>query len=194
MERTFVMADTPSFPDANPVILSTRQKQLQLIWSMIPRQRLAHVRLKNRVSIDYQRRNQAPVWKIGEPIFFDLKDSAAQFIKASEHTPRQPEPCELRADCSAQKNPPTINSSVRWGGLPLPSINPPTGRMLLPLYSSALSISMMALSDNGAKSWLSGKPIVGIGNIQPTVVRKNDGKIGRLYAQRRFGVEASSNE
>jgi hypothetical protein len=52
----------------------------------------------------------------------------------------------------------------------------------------------MALSDNGAKSWLSGKPIVGIGNIQPTVVRKNDGKLVAFMRNAGSALEASSNE
>ena len=53
----------------------------------------------------------------------------------------------------------------------------PKGRILLPLYSDALSLSMMGISDDGGTSWFNSKPIVGIGNIQPTIVRKNDGTL-----------------
>jgi predicted neuraminidase len=35
----------------------------------------------------------------------------------------------------------------------------------------------MAISDDGGKSWFASKPIYGLGNIQPSVVRRNDGTL-----------------
>ena len=35
----------------------------------------------------------------------------------------------------------------------------------------------MAISDDGGKTWFSGKPTLGFGAIQPSVVRRNDGTL-----------------
>jgi len=53
----------------------------------------------------------------------------------------------------------------------------PNGRILLPLYSDGFSFSLMAISDDGGQTWFASEPIVGYGNIQPSVVRKKDGTL-----------------
>ncbi len=53
----------------------------------------------------------------------------------------------------------------------------PSGRILLPLYTDTFSISIMAVSDDGGQTWYASKPLIGFGNIQPSVVRKNDGTL-----------------
>jgi predicted neuraminidase len=53
----------------------------------------------------------------------------------------------------------------------------PSGRILLPLYSDTYSISIMAISDDGGRSWYASKPLIGFGNIQPTVLRRSDGTL-----------------
>lgn len=174
----FVMADTPNFPDANPVIFIDGQKQLQLIWSMIIANDWRRSFLKNRVSEDYQRRNQAPVWKIGEPLFFDLKDIASRIHRGVEQY-LQENPTQTNAERIAllkKSAEDKFLSRMGWIARSHP-VRIPSGRILLPLYSDALSLSMMALSDDGGKSWFGSKPIVGLGNIQPTVVRKHDGSL-----------------
>ena len=196
----FVMADTPNFPDANPVIFIDGQKQLQLIWSVILANDWRTSFLKYRVSVEYQRRNQAPVWKIGEPLFYDLKDITSLVHRGIEQY-LQGNPTHVNAEQIAllkKSADDKFLSRLGWIARSHP-LTLPTGRMVLPLYSSALSLSMMALSDNGAKTWFSGKPIVGIGNIQPTVVRKNDGKLVAFMrnagsALKRLQMSESSDE
>src|SRR5207247_6387502 len=53
----------------------------------------------------------------------------------------------------------------------------PSGRMLLPLYSDTFSISIMAITDDNGRTWSASKPLIGFGNIQPTVLRRNDGTL-----------------
>jgi predicted neuraminidase len=53
----------------------------------------------------------------------------------------------------------------------------PSGRIILPLYSDTFSISIMALSDDEGTTWHASKPLIGFGNIQPTVLRRNDGTL-----------------
>ena len=53
----------------------------------------------------------------------------------------------------------------------------PSGRILLPLYTDTFSISIMAISDDGGETWYASAPLIGWGNIQPTVLRRNDGTL-----------------
>jgi len=53
----------------------------------------------------------------------------------------------------------------------------PSGRILLPLYSDTFSISLMAVSDDDGAHWYASKPLMGFGNIQPAVLRRNDGTL-----------------
>ena len=51
------------------------------------------------------------------------------------------------------------------------------GRILLPLYSDGLNMSIVALSDDDGDTWKPSLPIVGRGPIQPALAIKNDGTI-----------------
>jgi len=176
--KPFVMADTANFPDANPVVFVDGEKQLQLIWSMIIANDWRASFIKNRVSVDFQRRKQAPVWKIDEPLFIDLKDFTAHLQRSIEEYIRD-KPAHSNSERLALLKKAAGNkllTRMGWIARSRP-LTLPSGRILLLLYFAALSLSMMAISDDGGKSWFNSKPIVGIGNIQPTVVRKNNGTL-----------------
>jgi predicted neuraminidase len=51
------------------------------------------------------------------------------------------------------------------------------GRMVLPLYSDGFSFSLMALTDDGGAHWQFSQPLVGPGNIQPSIAIKKDGTL-----------------
>jgi predicted neuraminidase len=53
----------------------------------------------------------------------------------------------------------------------------PSGRILLPLYSDGFNASLMAISDDAGETWAASRPIVGLGPIQPSVVRQDDGTL-----------------
>jgi predicted neuraminidase len=62
----------------------------------------------------------------------------------------------------------------------MPRVHPivlPSGRWILPLYSDTFSCSIMAVSDDAGESWRASEPLIGFGNIQPSLVRKNDGTL-----------------
>jgi predicted neuraminidase len=50
-------------------------------------------------------------------------------------------------------------------------------RIILPLYSDGFSFSLMAITDDGGKTWQFSEPLVGAGNIQPSIARKADGTL-----------------
>jgi predicted neuraminidase len=51
-------------------------------------------------------------------------------------------------------------------------------RLIVPLYSDGFDFSLMALTDDWGATWRTSRPLVGAGNIQPSIVRHRD---GRLY-------------
>ena len=174
----FVMADTPNFPDANPVIFIDGKSSLQLISSVILANDWRTSFLTTHMSADYQRRQVAPIWKTSAPLFLDLKEFTAnlrqnveEFVHNNQTYP-QSELLALRKKSVGDG----FLHRLGWIARSRP-IKLPTGRILLPLYSAELSLSMMAISDDGGRSWSSSKPMVGLGNIQPTVVRKKDGTL-----------------
>ena len=62
----------------------------------------------------------------------------------------------------------------------MPRVHPivlPSGRWILPLYSDTFSASIMAISDDRGATWTASQPLIGFGNIQPSLVRKNDGEL-----------------
>ena len=50
-------------------------------------------------------------------------------------------------------------------------------RMILPLYSDGLNLSLMAITEDGGKTWKFSEPILGGGAIQPTLAQNKDGSI-----------------
>ena len=50
-------------------------------------------------------------------------------------------------------------------------------RLIVPLYSDGFSFSLMAITDDWGASWKTSTPIVGFGNIQPSLARKKDGTL-----------------
>jgi predicted neuraminidase len=50
-------------------------------------------------------------------------------------------------------------------------------RIILPLYSDGLNFSLMAITDDCGKTWQFSEPLVGPGNIQPSIAIKSDGTL-----------------
>jgi len=50
-------------------------------------------------------------------------------------------------------------------------------RMLLPLYSDGLNLSLMAITDDLGETWQFSEPIIGGGAVQPTLAENKDGSI-----------------
>ena len=50
-------------------------------------------------------------------------------------------------------------------------------RMIIPLYSDGFSFSLMAITDDAGQTWQFSDPLVGAGNIQPSIAKKADGTL-----------------
>jgi hypothetical protein len=53
-------------------------------------------------------------------------------------------------------------------------------RLIVPLYSDGFSFSLMAITDDWGKTWRTSAPLVGQGNIQPSIAQKRDGTLFTL--------------
>lgn len=52
-----------------------------------------------------------------------------------------------------------------------------SGRMVIPLYSDGFSFSIMAYTDDWGETWEFSNPLVGAGNIQPTIAETESGEL-----------------
>lgn len=50
-------------------------------------------------------------------------------------------------------------------------------RIVLPLYSDGFDFSLMAITDDDGETWQFSEPLVGAGNIQPSIAVKSDGTL-----------------
>lgn len=100
----FVLADTPGFPDINPVLFVDPQRRLWLFWYTVIANQWETSLLKYRISYDYTAQEGPPVWawqdvlhvKPGDPAERGVKPDdrfvVAIKTKAAEYAQRQPIP------------------------------------------------------------------------------------------------------
>jgi Neuraminidase (sialidase) len=50
-------------------------------------------------------------------------------------------------------------------------------RLIVPLYSDGFSFSLMAITDDWGATWKVSNPLIGAGNIQPSIVKRKDGSL-----------------
>jgi predicted neuraminidase len=170
----FELADTPGFPDTNPVVYVDRKERLWLFWPAILANEWETALMKYRMSTDYSRPGP-PRWTEADNILLIPKNLAERtqevFKRDLKPTPMGRYATRLVAMASDK-----LSARLGWFTRTHP-IELPTGRMLLPLYSDGFSYGLMGITDDGGKTWFASEPIVGMGNIQPSVVRRKDGTL-----------------
>jgi hypothetical protein len=50
-------------------------------------------------------------------------------------------------------------------------------RLIVPLYSDGFNFSLMAITDDWGQTWHTSTPLIGEGNVQPSIVRRKDGSL-----------------
>lgn len=176
----FLMADTYNLPDCNPVLFLNEKGKLFLVWIAVLANRWENSILVCKTSNDYLKPGP-PVWKTQENIFLKPDDSFAGEVKSrlkdlpstgagwSAYAPKYD---DLIIEASKDET----KRSMGW----MTRIHPlllPRGRILLPLYSDGYNFSLIAISDDYGLTWRSSKPVVGRGNVQPSLVQKKNGDI-----------------
>lgn len=178
----FLMADTPQFPDCNTAMHVDDQGRLWLFWPTILANSWESCVTNYRISTEYGN-DGPPVWAWQGVILLQPRDFEARMIEALDRYLDQPgarRPAQVDSPAKLASFKTRIRdklfSRLGWQPRCKPSVLP-TGRLLLPLYSDTYSVSLMAVSDDRGRTWSASQPLVGFGNIQPAVLRRNDGAL-----------------
>ena len=176
----FLMADTPDFPDCNPVLFIDQKERLRLFWIVVRANRWEQSILKYRMSTDYQRL-EVPKWDWQDIILLKPGDTFAETIEAAfreliTEEPMWAEYAPLYSTMITEAARDKAKRQTGWMTRTHPIVLP-GGRILLPLYSDGYNVCLVAISDDDGENWRAGKPIVGLGPIQPSIVRKKDGTL-----------------
>jgi predicted neuraminidase len=174
-EPRFLMADTPGYPDCNPALFAAPDGSLWLFWPTILDHRWEGALLK------YARCDRPPA-EAGPPKWSQtgvLHVTPRNFAEAMHQAV-----AALSAEEKARYHA-FLDEAVRRSGDELyqrlgwmPRVHPivlPSGSWVLPLYSDTFSASIMVVSDDRGATWTASRPLIGFGNIQPSLVRKQDG-------------------
>lgn len=208
----FVMADTPNYPDCNPVLFIGPDEKLWLFWITILTNRWESSLLKYRTATDYTQPGP-PRWDWQDTIHITPPDSFIEdmlgpwpaFLKEfpdliPELTGKERE--EVTADeelyfFMEKKVQDKMLQRLGW----MTRIHPlllPSGKLLLPLYTDAFSVGLIAMTSDKGQTWQSSRPLVGYGNIQPSLVRKKDGTLVAMMREngprQRIRTATSSDE
>ncbi len=176
----FVMADTPGFPDCNPVLFIDNRDRLWLFWIPVLANRWQHSLLMFRRSEEYMGEGP-PLWSWQGVIILKPGEEFAEEIARGFEELQVEEGCwgeyappYTRMVVEAAKDP--IKRQTGW----MTRIHPtqlPSGRILLPLYSDGFNLALVAFSDDEGETWQPSSPIVGLGPVQPSIVVKKDGTL-----------------
>jgi len=176
----FQMADTPGFPDCNPVLYIDRKKRLWMFWITVLAERWECSQLKYRLANDPGGEAE-PAWSWQDVIqlkpgtqFGKVMKQRFEELKLEEGAWAEYALPYSRMLVTAADDP--YKRQTGWMSRTHP-LTLPSGRILLPLYSDGFNASLMAISDDDGQTWQASTPIIGLGPIQPTVARRKDGTL-----------------
>ena len=175
-----MIADTPGYPDCNPALFAAPDRSLWLFWPTILDHRWEGALLKFAVARgDIPRSGPIP-WAREGVIHMTPKGFAEDMEKAiadlKREQPKLDERVQKYLDVVSTRSKDELYQRLGW----MPRVHVtvlPSGRWLLPLYSDTFSVSIVAISDDKGATWVTSKPMIGFGNIQPSIVRKDDGTL-----------------
>ena len=176
----FLMADTYNIPDCNPVLFLNHQHKLFLVWIAVEANRWEYSILRYRTSIDYNK-SGAPVWNWQDNILLKPDDRFSKEVKSkfkdlppgrSAWAAYAPQYDNMIIEASKDEGKRSIGWMTRIKPLLLGD-----NKIMLPLYSDGFNFSLVAISDDDGTNWYPSLPIVGRGNVQPSLIQKKDGTV-----------------
>lgn len=176
----FLMVDTPGFPDGNTCMMVDKQGRLFLFWPLVLANTWESCVTQMLVS-NNPVGDACPQWSRRDTLWLKPADFSSKAIEVLDEMVRelpQPIPAKFEDYLTKAKSmlPDKLNQRLGWQTRCKPTVLP-SGRILLPLYTDTFSISIMAISDDQGQSWRASEPLIGFGNIQPSVVRRSDGTL-----------------
>lgn len=174
------MADTAGFPDCNTALWIDKNDKLWLFWPVVLANSWESCLTHYRTSSDFQK-GGAPKWDWQGNIPLKPKDFEPVMLREFALWQKQIEdktklPVSLNDEFVKKRVGDKLLSRLGWQ----PRCKPvalSTGRIVLPLYSDTYSAGLMALSDDGGKTWFASAPLAGFGSIQPSVLERTDGTL-----------------
>lgn len=176
--KEFLLADNPEFPDCNTTLFIDAKNQLWLFWPVILANSWESCITQYRVSSKYTEPG-APQWDWQGNILLKPVDFETVMLREFELWKKslgQPLPEKLADEYVKKKVSDKLLARLGWQPRCKPIVLK-SGRIVLPLYSDTYSAGLMALSDDGGKSWFASRPLAGFGSIQPAVVEKANGHL-----------------
>lgn len=181
----FLMADTPGYPDTNSTMFVDPRKRLWLLWPTILANEWHTALMKYKIATVFGR-NGVPTWETSEVLHVTPGDEFARTVHAEvdwivasgqvnaagENAERGRAYLERLKKDAADK----LTRRLGWMTRAHPYVLDGT-RLIVPLYSDGFSFSLMAITDDWGATWKTSTPLVGLGNIQPSLARKTDGTL-----------------
>lgn len=187
----FTLADTPGYPDTNCTMFIDPSGRLWLMWPTIMANLWESALMKYKISSSYSQ-NGPPKWDLQEVLHVTPGPEFEETVKRvlDEWEAKQPLSPEAPRETlqaymtrirklAADK----LSRRIGWMTRAHPFVfTLPAGkqRLIVPLYSDGFSFSLMAISDDWGQTWHTSTPLIGGGNIQPSIVRKQDGTLYTL--------------
>ena len=177
----FTIENVPGYPDANPTFFLDDRERLWLLWPTILANEWHTALMKYRISTDYDQ--DPPTWSVSRVMHLKPGEQFLETVRAEQDRIERPdaraeEQDELREHLAANERKAADKYYRRLGWMTRAHPTQlPDGRILVPLYSDGFSISLMAITDDGGRTWSTSEPLVGLGNIQPTIARRSDGTL-----------------
>jgi len=178
--EAFLMADTPGFPDCNTCLMVDGRGRLWLFWPVVLANSWESCLTHYQVADDPTGEGP-PKWTRRGIVLLKPADFREETLKLLDGelaslgrplTERETAQVELFRARLGDK----LYQRLGWQPRCKPTVLP-SGRILLPLYSDTFDMSIMAVSDDQGTSWYASRPLIGFGNIQPTVLRRDDGTL-----------------
>jgi hypothetical protein len=184
----FTMADTPGYPDTNCTMFIDPQQRLWLMWPTILANEWHTALMKYKTASRYYGIDGPPRWETNEVLHVtpgpEFEQTVARAMADFEVIIREwPEAQQRQARDYIERTKRNASDKLfrRLGWMTRAHPFVLDGRRLIvPLYSDGFSFSLMALSDDWGKSWKASAPLVGAGNIQPSIVKRKDGRLFTL--------------
>lgn len=181
----FTLADTPGYPDCNPLLHVDDRGRLWLFHTTILANLWESALLKSYVGSDW-RRTTPPKWDRAEvlhitpgPEFDAAISNALPRLKALADGQNWPEQTRREVDdfLNAMRDHAgdKLYRRLGWMGRSHPTVI--GDRWLLPLYHDGFSFCLVAISDDRGATWRPSAPIIGAGNIQAAIVPRRDGSL-----------------
>lgn len=176
-EPPFALADTPGFPDCNPVLFLDSRRRLWLLWPVILANQWHTALMKYRIAGQYSAPGP-PRWELSDNLLFIPRNFASRVREVVEPEWKAAPPGRLADYLKTilQRAEDKYFSRMGWMTRARP-LELPSGRILVPLYSDGYDFSIVAFTDDGGLTWSSSEPLVSHGGVQPTLVRRSDGTL-----------------